>query len=65
MNDLDSLIEQALSPPRPIEPSAFFGARVMRAVRADAALPPLPFPWLRVSVAAALLGVMIAGALAG
>lgn len=62
MNEDDALIEEALTAGW-IEPSPFFTARVMNAVRAAEELPPLPFPVWRFATALALLVFVIAGTL--
>jgi hypothetical protein len=64
MNDLDRILDEALSTDRDPGPSPFFTARVMAAVRAEAQLPPLPFPFARFAAALALfLLILIRGAL--
>jgi hypothetical protein len=62
VNDIDTSIDDALTSERQIEPSAFFAARVMHFVRAEPALPPLPFPWKRIAAAVALLIVTLVAA---
>jgi hypothetical protein len=55
MEDLDRILVSE----EPLAPSSGFAARVMQAVEeAQAALPPLPFPWgsFALGVAACLLG---------
>ena len=62
MSDIDRLIDDIMTRDREVEPSAFFAARVMHAVRGEPKLPPLPFPWKRMAAAVALLIVSFASA---
>lgn len=55
----DELLDETMSHPRAAEPSPFFAARVMSAVRAEASYPPLPFPLWRISTALVLLVFVI------
>ena len=64
MNDIDHLIDEVLAADSGIDPGSAFTARVMRAVRNEATLPPIGFPWRRMAAAAALLGAIIVTALA-
>ena len=64
MNDVEALIDRALSQSPEIEPSPFFAARVMSAIRGEATLPPLPFPLWRFSTALLLLLFVVVGTLA-
>lgn len=47
-------IDEALDHDRAVEPSPWFRRGVMAKVRAEADLPPIAFPWMRVLVALAL-----------
>ena len=58
MSDIERLIAETLSSERHIEPSAFFAARTMSAVRREAELPPLPFPMKRIATLVLLLVIV-------
>lgn len=62
---IDSIIDETLSTPSFIEPSASFAARVMTAVRSEAELPPLAFPVWRFAAAVVFLFATIALGIAG
>lgn len=63
MNDSDHIIDAALRDQGAIDPSPSFAARVMRAVRDEAELPPIGFPrGLALLAGISLLAVIVVGA---
>jgi hypothetical protein len=64
-DDVEQLIEDVLSAPRAIEPSPYFARRVMTAVRREAELPPLAFPWKRFVAAVVFFAVSMSLGIAG
>ena len=60
---LDREIDDALMRDGHVEPSPWFRQRVMAAVRAEAALPPLAFPWKRVAAGLTLAIIALAASL--